>query len=65
MKLPARRARPRAPEPDMTQTELERLLVHGLKVRLVTHECVTWDSPPTEAEQAFAQQLLERTVTHA
>lgn len=53
--------RPRNPK----QPDVERLLVHGLKVSNVIGDVVTWSAPPTEAEQAFAAELLERTIRHA
>ncbi len=62
MKLPTRRV----PKPalDMTQTDFEKLLVRGLQVKGVVDDCITWSSPPTEAEKAFAAEILSKKVTH-
>lgn len=57
--------KPTAPPPDMTQTECERLLVHGLPVAHVTDTTITWASPPTEAHRQFAAELLGRKVSHS
>lgn len=41
-----------------------RLRAHGLNVARIDGDTVHWSRPPTEAEQAFASELLARKVSH-
>lgn len=59
--------------PDVTVTDDDmtaRLSGNGLNVKRVTTNpaggiVVHWRKPPTEAEQAFAQELIGQPVQHA
>jgi len=50
--------------PDFRSADRELLVGHSLDVRDVTGDVVTWHHHPTEAEQAFAAELLGRRVQH-
>lgn len=57
----------RAAAKDVAETnwkETETLKRHGLGVRAVVGNTVTWHREPTEAEQAMAAQLLGRILAH-
>lgn len=45
--------------------ETQKLQAQGLDVRRVVKNTVTWARFPTEAEQAFAAQLLGRFLSHS
>jgi hypothetical protein len=65
MLKPAHRKHKTVKPLDMMQTDLERLLVHGLRVSHVENNVVTWASPPTEAEKRLAAELLSKKVSHS